>query len=319
MRDYIFNFRQDVALEMKEKYKLSLEDLILIRRIADFTLSEKSIEIVIESKTYHWVNYETIQQDFPLLYKDVKALKNRIHNMSKKGLLESKSHIVRGSEIAESEFTTVGVFSVLRLSKEAKQLFNNNTPTPLAKNKSTPILKKGDSQLKNGLTKNTKKGIPRKEKSSSIEEAKSATASDETFFKNLKELLSEGNMKNINPNTLKNIKEHSNESIDDVKKAISLMKLKNKPMTPQVLVAILRDKDYLIVQSVDPKTVTKADKLAHMLEITFQDEINDLCNQIAKSFGYEEYNNLSKSDENIVNIELERILCNRYNKLHRGN
>lgn len=319
MRDYIFNFRQDVALEMKEKYKLSLEDLILIRRIADFTLSEKAIEIIIDGKTYHWVNYETIQLDFPLLYKDVKALKNRIHNMSKKGLLESKSHIVRGNEIAESEFTTVGVFSVLRLSKEAKQLFNNNTPTPLTKNKSTPNLKKGDSHLKNGLTKNTKKRIPRKEKSSSTEEIKTTTALEETFFKNLKELLIKNNFKNYNSQTLKNLENYSKGDLEEIERVIKFMKLKNKAINSKILVAILKDGDHKVVEPVDLKKVTKKEKIAHMLELTFQDEISDLCNQIAKSLGFEEYEKLNKSEENIVNTELENIFCKRYNKLHRRN
>lgn len=151
------------------------------------------------------------------------------------------------------------------------------------------------------------------------EEANPTAAPEDDFFKNLKDLLIKNGFKKYNSQTLKNIKNNSKGSLEEVKKVIEFMKLKNKAINSKILVAILKDEDHKVVEPVDLKKISKADKVAHMLKIIKQDEIDDLCNQIAKSFGYQEYNDLSKSDENIVNIELENIFCRRYNKLQRGN
>jgi len=150
------------------------------------------------------------------------------------------------------------------------------------------------------------------------EEENITAASGDTFFKNLKDLLIENNFKNYNSQTLKNIKNYSNRSLEEIKKVIEFMKLKNKAINSKILVAILKDGDHKVVEPVDLKMVPKADKVAHMLKIIKQYEIDDLCNKIAISFGFEKYESLNKSDEKIVDIELENILCGRYNKLHRG-
>uniref|UniRef100_UPI003019D978 hypothetical protein n=1 Tax=Psychrilyobacter sp. TaxID=2586924 RepID=UPI003019D978 len=62
MKDNIFQIRQDIALEMKEKYKLNIEDFILIRKIGDFSLSADTIEIIKDEKVYHWISYDAIQK-----------------------------------------------------------------------------------------------------------------------------------------------------------------------------------------------------------------------------------------------------------------
>ena len=329
MRDTIFNMRQDIALEMKEKHKLNIEDFILIRKIGDFSLSDETIEIIRDGKAYHWISYETIQKDFPLLYPTVEAIKKRVHRMTKKGLLVSKAHIVKKGDLNKSEFNTPGTFSILRLEKEAKKLFNSKVVLPLGQNDAPlgtdcpdPQDKMGRPLGQNGvnkelLEKNSGKKTPKKEVVA--KKKSSATASEDNYFQNLRELLIKNNFKNYTSQTLKNIKNYSKGSLEEVTKVIQFMKLKSKAINSKVLVAILKDGDHKIVEPVDLKKVPKADKVAHMLKITTQDEIDDLCNQIAKSFGYEKYSNLSKSDENIVNTELENIFCRRYNKLHRRN
>ena len=158
-----------------------------------------------------------------------------------------------------------------------------------------------------------RKILPPKDSSST------AAAPEETFFKNLKELLIKNNFKNYNSQTLKNLENYSKGDLEEIERVIKFMKLKNKAINSKILVAILKDGDHKVVEPVDLKKVTRKEKIAHMLEITFQDEISDLCNQIAKSLGFEEYEKLNKSEENIVNTELENIFCKRYNKLHRGN
>ena len=140
-------------------------------------------------------------------------------------------------------------------------------------------------------------------------------ASEDTFFENLKYFLIKNNFKNYNSQTLKNIKNYSKGSLEEVTKVIRFMKLKNKTLNSKVLVAILKDGDHKIVEPVDLKKIPKADKVAHMLKIITQDEIDNLCSQIAQSLAFGKYGSLNKTEENIVNIELENIFCKRYNKL----
>ena len=135
---------------------------------------------------------------------------------------------------------------------------------------------------------------------------KSAVPEDD-FFKNLKTLLSKANIKNVNTNTLKNIQELSNENIEDIKKVIKFMRTKNKTMAPNILVAILKDKDHLIVDPVDPKKVTKKEKVESMKNNLGINEIKNIRNLILKEIGFE---------CNGVDFELERVLCCRFNKLN---
>ncbi|MGB6130049.1 MAG: hypothetical protein WBG30_14990 [Psychrilyobacter sp.] len=169
-----------------------------------------------------------------------------------------------------------------------------------------------NKETKNLETKN-------KETVVAIEKQNPAAAPEDNFFKDLKDLLIENNFKNYNSQTLKNIKNYSNGSLEDIKKVIEFMKLKNKSINSKILVAILKDGDHKVVEPVDIKKVTKADKLAHMLKIITQDEIDDLCDRISEEEEFGEYKQLEKAQENIVNIRLEKILCDRYNRLQRGN
>ncbi|WP_028856986.1 hypothetical protein [Psychrilyobacter atlanticus] len=317
MRDTIFNMRQDIALEMKEKHKLNIEDFILIRKIGDFSLSDDTIEIIKDGKAYHWISYETIQKDFPLLYPTVEAIKKRVHRMTKKGLLVSKAHIVKRGDLNKSEFNTPGTFSILRLEKEAKKLFNSKVVlppgqngAPLEPNCPDPQDNLGRPLGQNGvnkelLEKNPKKRTPKKEV---VAKKKGSTAAPEdTFFKNLKDLLSKASIKNQNSNTLKNIKEFSNGDLEEVKKVIEFIKLKNKNMNSKVLVAILRDKDHLIVEPVELKKVTRKEKINFMVNKLGEIEINDLREKVKEQ--------TFKGEEGcFVNTELENVLCKRFNK-----
>jgi len=65
------------------------------------------------------------------------------------------------------------------------------------------------------------------------------------------------------------------------------------------------------------KATNKSDKVRYMLRVTPQEEVDDLLYKIALDLGYDDYNSLDKTDGSIVNIELERILCDRYNKLKK--
>jgi len=317
MKDTIFQIRQDIALEMKEKYKLNIEDFILIRKIGDFSLSADTIEIIKDEKVYHWISYDAIQKDFPLLYPTVEAIKKRIHRMTKKGLLESKAHIVKKEDLEKSEFNTPGTFSILRLEKETRKLFNSKVILPPGQNDApsrTECPRGGDKMGRplgqNGVNKeprekNPKKRTPKKEVVA--EKKDPATAPEDIFFKELKTILSEASIKNHNSNTLKNIKNYSNGDINEVKKVIEFIKLKSKNMNSKVLVAILKDKDHQIVEPVDIKKATRTEKIDFMIEKLGEFKIRSMRNTILKEIGCECQG---------VDDDLGNQLCKKYNKLN---
>ena len=131
-------------------------------------------------------------------------------------------------------------------------------------------------------------------------------ASDDNFFKELKTILSETSIKNHNSNTLKNIKNYSNGNIDEVKKVIEFIKLKNKNMNSKVLVAILKDKDHEVVEPVDLKKITRKEKINFMVEKLGEFKIRSMRNVILKDIGYECQG---------IDDDLGNQLCKKYNKL----
>ncbi|WP_028857434.1 hypothetical protein [Psychrilyobacter atlanticus] len=308
---------------------LDIKDAFIISYLKDMKTWKNLLEKTVNGDVYMWVDYSKLLSYLPALKITTNdVLSRRLKKYQNLGLIKRHLHknLVYGSYnfiFLEEKFNTLFEFNKIEDTedeieemKKKMGLLGQQTPHPSQKScgfdskvASTPSQKSSD---------NTPiKILPQKDSSST--ESNPAAASDETFFQNLKDLLIKNNFKNYNSQTLKNIKNYSKGSLEEVKKVIEFMKLKNKAINSKTLVAILKDGDHKIVEPIDLKKVPKADKVAHMLKITTQDEIDDLCKQIAKSFGYEEYNNLSKSDENIVNTELENIFCRRYNKLQRGN
>ncbi len=130
---------------------------------------------------------------------------------------------------------------------------------------------------------------------------------DPKFDKKLKETLESSNIKNINQNTMKNIKKHSHGSLEEVEKVIKYMKLKGKLMNPAILVAILKDKDHLISEIVKPKKLTRKEKVEVMMVQMTEKEIESLKQKIANQNGFD-------ISSNPVNTEFENILCRRFNK-----
>lgn len=129
MRDLFFNINQAEALKLMGKYKnLSLEDLILLRKIADFTLSSKTLCIIIEDTPYFWVDYSSIQEDLPLIFQSVRGIKERMKKLKDIGLLTNKAYRAKKED---KFFTEAGTYSVITLSQECKKIFD----TPKTENK----------------------------------------------------------------------------------------------------------------------------------------------------------------------------------------
>lgn len=131
MRDMFLNMNQAKMLEIQNnnldgrgKSKLNLEDFVLLRRIGDFILSSKTIAVIKENKIYHWINYGTIQESLPVVFPSIKSLKKRIEKLKSLGLIINKKYNVKKSEASEDGFKNAGTFSVIQLSKEVRQLFD---------------------------------------------------------------------------------------------------------------------------------------------------------------------------------------------------
>jgi hypothetical protein len=311
------------------EFGLDIKDAFIISYLKDMKTWKNILEKSVNADIYMWVDYSKLLSYLPALKINTNdVLSRRLKKYEGLGLIKRHLHknLVYGSYnfiFLEEKFNTLFEFNKIEDTEDEIEemkrkmgLLGQQTQHPSQKSCGF------DSKVACTTTQKSADNTPIKilpQKNSSSTEANPTAAPEDTFFKNLKDLLIKNNFKNYNSQTLKNIKNYSKGSLEEVKKVIEFMKLKNKAINSKILVAILKDEDHKVVEPVDIKKIPKADKVAHMLKLTTQDEIDDLCNQIAKSFGYEEYNNLSKSDENIVNIELENIFCRRYNRLQRGN
>jgi len=124
------------------------------------------------------------------------------------------------------------------------------------------------------------------------------------FDKKLKEILESSNIKNLNLNTIKNIRKYSNGSLEEVEKVIKFMKLKGKLMNPAILVAILKDKDHLIPEVAEkPKKLTRKGKIEAMKEKLGKEKINEIKEELKVK--YSKYKNRSDF-ENLIDSELDK-------------
>jgi hypothetical protein len=132
-----------------------------------------------------------------------------------------------------------------------------------------------------------------------------AAASSYDFEKELKTLISKSSISKLNTNTLKNIKNYSQEDIKQVKRAIKFMYLKNKSMTADILVAILRDRDFDEKESLDPIKLKASDKIDFMIKKLGEIKIKEFRDKVLKDIGFEGSH---------VDNELDNILCQHFNK-----
>ncbi len=137
------------------------------------------------------------------------------------------------------------------------------------------------------------------------EEGNPTAAPEDNFTKNLEDLLLESAVKNTNSNTLKNISTLTNGDIQEVKRAIAFMKLKNKSMTPGILVAILRDGDYKDSGSITPREIRRDEKIEFMASKLGEQEVRRLRGLVLSEIGFECTG---------VDDQLGNILCRKFNE-----
>lgn len=271
----------------------------------------KIIKKGIPSSSYYYINHNVISEEISsdssvsdLAYNreigDTKLTRESILKMSRDSIrLLSRKLGIKYKGTDKKVVLTTNLIDFLQLQEN-----------PVTSDQKIPSLVTDIDVTSDGyipLNKETKYlETKNKETVVAIEEQDPTAFPEDIFFKKLKDLLSKANIENINSNTLKNIKEFSNGDLDKVKKVLEFIKLKNKNMNSKILVAILRDKDHLVIEPTDLQKITKKEKVEFMKNKLGILEIRGLRNLILKEIGF-------KCEG--VDFELERVLCKRFDKL----
>lgn len=305
-----------VQQEQLIKYDLDIKDAFIITYLKEITNSKKLIRKTVAGKKYVWIDYQSLIDYLPALKinsKDVIA--RRMANYEKIGLIKKHIHktMAYGSYTffyLEEKFNTM--FEIQKIEKEDDELEKIKEKMGLLdqQNEETTFESGGfDSKVETTPTQKSRHNTPNSilpQKESSSTETDPAAASDETILKDIKELIVKNGFKNYNSQTLKNIKNYSKGSTEEVKKVIKFMKLKNKSLNSKILVAILKDKDHLVVDPIDIKKVPRKEKIKFMVEKLGEYQIRSMRNKILKDIGCECQG---------VDDDLGNQLCKKYNKL----
>ena len=301
----IANVQQNKLIE----YDLDIKDAFILTYLREIFQVKKLIEKEIDGERYIWVDYQKLITYLPVLkISSEEVIGRRMTRYEKLGLI--KRHLHRSMAYGTYTFFTFGskfnsLFEIDKTKYDEKELEKIKEKMGLTSPQST--FQSGGSDSKVGTeptqrsTHNTPiHNTPIQDKSSST----SPTAVFDDFEKNLKTLLSEFCIKNINKNSIKNIKKYSNGDIDQVKKVLKFMNIKNKSMTPSIIVAILRDGDYTEVD-ISPKELKRKEKINFMQAMLGEREIWRLRCAVINSLGFEgEY----------ADTELGNVLCRKFNE-----
>lgn len=313
--------QQDKLLELG----LDLKDAYIISYLNDMRKWNNLLEKTVDGDKYMWVDYSKILTFLPALKiqsKDV--LSRRFKKYEGLGLIKRHLHknMVYGSYnfvFLTPEMNTL--FEYNKIEDSHNEIEEMKKKLGLSGQCSSDTTQKSggfDSKVASTTTQKSAdntlvKILPQTDSSSTNENPTAASGDD--FFKNLKELLIKNKFKNYNSQTLKNIHKVSNSSLEEVQRVIEFMNKKGKPMKSNVLVAIIKDKDYLAQDEDIKKSYTRDEKIKHMLLLTSQEEIDSIIAKLTASYGYPNYETLSNVDQKIIDQDLGNILCKRFNKL----
>ena len=74
--------------EKEFELKLDLNDLLILKQIADFSNRKKITKVIVDEKIFFWVSYKEIIKELPILGIGKQALSDRLDKMVKLGVLE---------------------------------------------------------------------------------------------------------------------------------------------------------------------------------------------------------------------------------------
>ena len=296
----IANAQQDKLLNLG----MDLKDAFVLSYLREIMYFEKTVTKKVGGKQFIWINYEKLLDYLPILkINTIDAIYRRFKRYEDKGLVIKHVHkFMNGSYTffyLKDEFFDLFEISKIKSSDTEikKQMMEMGLSTSRSDEKS------GGFGRKVGSISDEKSALNTPKNNSSSTKENAATPID--FTKELERLLSKSCIDNINSNTVKNIFKFSNGSLTEVENAISFMRLQNKIISIEVLVAILRDGDYKKVKNITPKNIKRDDKIKFMLNILGESEVKRLRDNFLKEIGFE---------CNAVDDQLGNYLCKRFNK-----
>lgn len=230
-----------------------------------------------------------------LLKSDKRTIRNSFKKLIELDLLEEEKIPGRATRYYLTDTSDINAtgYKNVPSNKNVPTTGNKNVPTTSDKNVPRVRISKENEVIR-----------------SSSKDEKTTTAPEEKFLKELKEMLLRFTFSNINTQSLKNIAKYSNNSLQEVKEAISFMFDKKKDIAINILVAILKDKDYKVVEVKPNKNLSRSEKIEYMREKLGKDKIFDITTRIVQNLKENDY----PVSDSVVNQELGNLLCKKYNK-----
>lgn len=133
IRRSIMGFDQEEVLKLKKtitkevrgvekqvEIKLDLQDLLILKQIADFPNRKAITKVIIQDEIFFWVSYKQLIEELPILDIGKQALSDRLDKMSKLGLLKRTFQTIGGN--SNMTFFKMGdAYEGLRYKKDEKQ------------------------------------------------------------------------------------------------------------------------------------------------------------------------------------------------------
>ena len=293
------------------EFGLDIKDAFILDYIKEISRLKNVVKKVVDSKSYIWLDYNKMISYLPILnITNKEVIGRRFKKYTDLNLISRHLH-----KPFSSTGKTSGTYTFFSLEPKFNSLFEISNMEDSLEEKEVKLREMGlpthpteksveESTEKSSVHPTQKSGVNTPSNDTPNIKSSSSVNSKDEFTKSLKDLLSNSAVRNLNPNTMKNIGKFSNGDIQKVERVINFMKLKNKSMTPGVLVAILRDGDLKDGGSITPKELKRNDKIEFMASKLGEYEVRRLRNIILREIGFE----CSSIDDQLGNI-----LCRKFN------
>ncbi len=294
------------------EFGLDIKDAFILDYIREVSRLKNVVKKVVDGRSYIWLDYNKMISYLPILsINNKEVIGRRFKKYADLKLISRHLH-----KPISSAGRTSGTYTFFSLEAKFNSLFEINTIEDSLKEKEAKLREMGLLPLstEKSAEESTKKSSVHPTQKSDVNtpnnntpniDSSSTDSPENGFIVNLMDLLSKSAVRNFNTNTLKNISRFSGNDIQVVERAIAFMKLKNKSITPGVLVAILRDKDFKNAGSITPKEVRRNEKIEFMAGKLGEHEVRRLRGLVLQEIGFE-------CDG--VDDQLGNILCRKFNQ-----
>ncbi len=304
----IGSVQQDKLIE----FGLDIKDAFILDYIREVSRLKNVVKKIVDGRSYIWLDYNKMISYLPILsINNTEVIGRRFKKYADLNLISRHLH-----KPFSSTGRTSGTYTFFSLETKFNFLFEINTIEDSLEEKESKLREMGllphpteksaeESTEKSSVHPTQKSDVNTPNNNTPNIDSSSTYSPEGDFTSKLMELLSKSAVRNFNTNTLKNITRFSGSDIQVVERAIAFMRLKNKSMTPGVLVAILRDKDFKNADSITPKEVRRDEKIEFMAGKLGEHEVRRLRGLVLQEIGFE-------CDG--VDDQLGNILCRKFNE-----